>query len=117
MGAKRVVNRLILSLLGGVLIPFCYAITSGPLSTYTENRAIHDLLYVPIGWPKLLLYRLFPIGSFPFSSDMSLLLYMIGCNILFYAIVTYSFLLIRSYRSANKDERLPPPPPSFGNIN
>lgn len=99
--------------MGGVLIPFLYAIITGPLSTYIENQAIQNLLYAPIGWPKLLLYRIFPLGSFPFTNETALLIYIICCNVLFYGLITFCFLVIRSRRSNKTGER-PPSPPSFG---
>jgi hypothetical protein len=110
MRAKRVIKRLLWSLLGGILIPFCYSITMGPLSSYIESYSLQTLLYAPIGWPKLLLYRLFPLGSFPFTSDTSLLVYIVSCNILFYGLVTYCFLTIRARRRIDTTEAPPPPP-------
>lgn len=108
-GAKRVVKRLLWSLLCGVLIPFVYSITAGPLSAYVESDAVRDVLYVPIGWPKLLLYRLFPIGSFPIRNDTSLLIYIVACDIIFYGFLTFCFLTIRARRKV-KAEPAPPPP-------
>jgi hypothetical protein len=103
------------SLLGGILIPFVYLIITGPLSTLTENYALQNALYAPVGWPKLILYRLFPLGSFPFTNDTSLLVYMIACNVLFYGLLTFCFLTIRARRRAVKSE--PPQPPVFSNTN
>jgi hypothetical protein len=75
MAARIILKRLTLSLLGGVLIPFIYVVITGPLSTYIDSHAVQNILYAPIGWPKLLLYRVFPPGSFPFTSDTALLIY------------------------------------------
>ena len=52
-------KRLALSVLGGFLIPFIYAIIFGPLSTYIENRTVNWLLVMPVRWPMILLERLF----------------------------------------------------------
>jgi hypothetical protein len=88
-------KRVALSVIGGVAIPFIYSIIVGPLSTYTENDTVHWLIYVPIGWPKLVLYYLVSLNSFPFRDEDAtvLLLYIIACDILLYAFVTYLFLL------------------------
>jgi len=83
----------------------------GPLSTYIGSYSLRMLLYAPIGWPKLILEWIFPIGSFPFTNDTYLLIYIVSCNILFYGLVTFCFLTIRWRRRAVVTE---PPPPALG---
>lgn len=102
-------KRLVLSVLGGIAIPFCYTITAGPLSTYTENPTIHRMVYIPIGWPKLILYRLFPMGNLPFENEYVFMSYMLICNIVLYSLLTYFVLFALSTRNS-KIQDAPPPP-------
>lgn len=37
-------KRVVLSVIGGVAIPFIYSVIVGPLSTYTENDTLHGLI-------------------------------------------------------------------------
>ena len=105
-------KRLIGSLVGGVAIPFVYSIIVGPLSTYTENVRVHQLIYVPIGWPKLLLQYFVPLSSFPFRDEdaTTLLLYIIVSDVLLYAFLTY-VLLTGLSRATKAKSSLPPNPP------
>ncbi|HEX8493633.1 MAG TPA: hypothetical protein VF658_12370 [Pyrinomonadaceae bacterium] len=98
-----------MSVLGGIIIPFCYSITAGPLSTYTENPTVHRIVYIPIGWPKLILYRLSPTGAAAFENKYGLLPYIIICDIVLYSLLTYFFLLAFSTRKS-KIQAEPPPP-------
>jgi len=106
-------KRLLLSAIGGVIIPFCYSIIAGPLSTYTENRTLHLLLDIPIGWPRLLYFYLYP----PFSKDsfadneIAFLLYIIGCDIVLYALLVYFILWVFSKKHHYSAVQAEPPPP------
>jgi hypothetical protein len=105
-------KRLALSILGGFLIPFVYTITTAPLTTYTENLTIHHLTYIPIGWPKLILHHFIPWSSFPFRDrdETALLIYMVGCDVIFYSLITYVLLLGFAKRKTIKQTSLPPLP-------
>ena len=50
-------KRAALSLLGGVVIPFCYALIAGPLSTKIDDPGLQTLVSAPVRWPALLLER------------------------------------------------------------
>jgi hypothetical protein len=106
-------KRVVLSVIGGVAIPFIYSIIVGPLSTYTENDTLHRIIYVPIGWPKLILYYFVSLNSFPFRDEDAtvLFLYIISCDILCYAFLTY-LLLLALLRP--KKARPSPPNPQLG---
>ena len=107
-------KRLALAVICGFAIPFLYGITSGPLSTYTENETLQWLLYIPIGWPRLILQRLVPLDTFPFRDDDStaLLIFIIGSDLVFYGLLSYSVLwaLSLSRRSRIRERNVRPPP-------
>ena len=100
-------KRLALSLLGGIAIPFVYAIIVGPLSTYIANESLNHYLSYPIRWPILILYRLFLTDVL--SNEGLLLLLIIGCNVFLYTLLTYCVLLVFSRRKQT-EPKLPPPP-------
>ena len=102
-------KRLALSLVGGVLLPFLYSIIVGPLTPYLKNhRTLDFLAMVPVRWPILLLYQL---RVMPFESEVSLLLYMISCNVIFYGSLIYFLHFALSKRK--EGNRLPPGPDFF----
>lgn len=107
-------KRIALSVIGGFVIPFAYAVIVGPLTAYTKNEAVLRFSYVPIGWPRLILQRIVPLNSFPFrdTDTVALLIYMIVCDVVLYALLTY-FLLWRFSRRKNDESLVPPNPPSF----
>ena len=107
-------KRLAVAIISGFAIPFLYAITVGPLSTYTENKSLHWLSYIPIGWPKIILQRLIPLNTFPFRDEdsTSLLIYIIGSNVVLYGLLSYLVLsgLSLSKRTRRTEHNVPPPP-------
>jgi hypothetical protein len=108
-------KRLLLSVLGGFAIPFLYAITTGPLSLYIASERINYLLWIPIGWPKILYLYLFPPYSShsPHLDDSTLLIVIITCDVLLYGSLTYLLLWIRMGRKPTAYTE-PPPPHIFG---
>ena len=66
--------------------------------------------YIPIGWPKLLLMYIIPLDSFPFRNEdgTALLLYIIGCDVVLYASLTY-FLLFALFVRKKADHSPPMP--------
>jgi hypothetical protein len=108
-------KRLLLSLLGGFVIPLLYAIIVGPLSTYTESWRIKYILWAPIGWPRILQFYLFssPFGPGQRIGDATFAVIQIACDVALYGSLTYIFLLTRSLRK-RKSYTGPPPPPVFG---
>lgn len=107
-------KRLFLSIVGGFGIPFLYTVTAGPLFPYTGDERINYLLWIPIGWPRILYFYLVR----PFSNralnieDDALLGTMIACNVILYGSLTYSLLLLRSFRKV-KAHTGPPAAPIF----
>jgi hypothetical protein len=105
-------ERLALSVIGGVAIPFVLAITLGPLSNYTENRTLRLVMGIPTGWPRLLYFRLFP----PYARDsfaenkVAFLLFILVCDIALYTLITYCALSIWAFRKKSRLSELPPPP-------
>ena len=107
-------KRLLLSVVGGFGIPFLYIVIAGPLFPYIRDERINYLVWIPIGWPKVLYFYVF----LRFSNralnleDDALLVIMIACNVILYGALTYSLLLLRSFRKA-KVHAEPPPAPIF----
>ena len=99
-------KRLAVSIVGGITIPLLYGAIAGPLSTYIENDTLNHYLGYPVRWPILLLQRLFPIGI-P-DNEVGLFLFIIGCDVFLYTLLTYCFLLAFTKPKAPSD--LPPPP-------
>ena len=80
-------KRLALSVGGGFLMPFLYGVIVGPLTPYIKfNSTINFLAMVPVRWPILLLHKL---TVMPFESELSLLLYIVSCNVIFYGSLIY----------------------------
>jgi len=104
-------KRLLLSIGCGLLIPFLYTIAMGPLSTRIENYWLHEALYIPIGWPRLFLQRVLPLGSFPFrdSDAITLLLFIIVCDVTLYGCLSYFFFWWFSQRRGRQVETPPGP--------
>ena len=110
----HVKTRVALSVLSGLGFPFCYAIVTGPPSTYVEDPRIRLLLGLPIGWPRLLYsYILSPfIGNSLLDNENSLFLFIIGCDVFLYTFVAYFVLFAFSlFRRAEFKCDAPPPPP------
>jgi hypothetical protein len=102
-------KRFALAVVGGFLVPFCYAIIAAPLSAYIANPALDRALMYPVRWPMLLLFR---FGYLPFESEIVLLIYLIGCNVFVYSLLCY-FLLWRFVRRKRSGQLMPPEPPSL----
>jgi len=101
-------KRLALSVFGGFVLPFAYAIIAVTLSPYVKSETLNLLAKYPVQWPLLILYRL----GFPVQKDIATVLYIAGCNVLLYTLLTYSFLLVVLKRKTI--ESVPPPnPPPF----
>ena len=106
-------KRLALAVICGFAIPFLYSVIFGPLSTYIRSDTLDQLVYVPIGWPKLILMRLVPLNAFPFRDGDStfLLIYIISCNVILYGLLSYLLLLGFSLSRRGRVLRLRVPPP------
>src|SRR6266404_8181365 len=108
-------KRLILAVICGFAIAFLYAVISGPLSTYIGNETLRWLLYLPIGWPKLILQRLVPLNAFPFRDEDStaLLIYIVGSDVVLYSLLSYFGLLgLSLLRRSRREKHDSPPPPT-----
>ncbi len=96
-------KRLALSVLSGFLLPFLYSIIVGPLTPYIKhNETLDFLAMVPVRWPIILLYRL---GVFPFESELWLMLYIVGCDVILYSSITYVVLFALSKRKTTNRKR------------
>src|SRR2546425_1097220 len=103
-------KRLALSVICGFVIPFLYSVIVGPLTPYIKNPALDELATYPVRWPIIIPLRL---GFVPFGeNETALLVYIIGCNVFLYSLLSY-FLLWRFFRRKRAAPRLPPDPPSF----
>jgi len=105
-------KRAALSVLCGVTFPFCYAIVTGPLSTFVEDSRIQFLLNIPIAWPRLLyFYFAVPfIGDSLVVNETAFLLYIIGCDVFLYTLLTYCTSLAFPFTRVAIKEDSPPPP-------
>jgi len=110
-------KRLILSLVGGFVIPFLYTLIVGPLTNYIENYRLRQLLGYPVRWPVIILQETLPLDSFPFrDEDLGFLLVLvIACDVIVYGIVTY-ILLWRFWKPKTKESGPPPEPPRFESL-
>ena len=104
-------KRLLLSVLGGFVIPFLYTALFGPLSLYTHSERINHLLWIPIGWPQILYFYLFsPLSvNAPHIADNTLFIIQIVCDVTLYGTLTYIFLLMRSLKKPTTYDEPPPP--------
>ena len=102
-------KRLVLSVVGGFVIPFLYSIIVGPLTPYIKNPTLNQLAMYPVRWPILILFRL---GFVPFENEIALLLYIIICDVCLYSLLSY-FLLWRFSKRKKTAQSLPPNPPPF----
>ena len=101
-------KRLALSLLAGFVFPFGYAMLAAMLSPYVKSETLNLLAGYPVLWPLMILYRF----GFPVERNVTTLLYLAGCNVLLYTLLTYWFLWATSKRKTR--ESVPPPnPPTF----
>ncbi len=107
-------KRLLLSVLGGFIVPFLIAVTTGPLSTYTRDRTINFWLDLPTGWPRILYFGLTgPLSPHPLANDeTAFLIYIIGCDVLLYSMLTYAFLWMFSIMRRRELSYDQPPPPN-----
>ena len=107
-------KRLILSVIGGVAIPFLYSITAGPLTNYIENPSLRQLASYPVRWPIIVLEYFLPLDSFPFRDENQtfLLLFIIVSDVLLYSLLTY-IVLLRFWKRKTPQLKLPPDPPRF----
>src|SRR4051812_15102371 len=107
-------KRLALSVVGGFAIPFLDTIIIGPASLYIESRTLNRFAEYPVRWPILILYRfasLNSLGSFPFrDQDATIMVaYIVICDVVLYAILTYFLLWAFSKRKSKVDDSPPQP--------
>jgi hypothetical protein len=84
------------SLLGGVLIPFCYVMGLAQLETLiAPNR--RKAFQTPIAWPRAIYFYFFPPGyvesTFGEFSPI-LLLFLVVFNVILYTLISYCLLSI-----------------------
>ena len=101
-------KRLALSVLAGFVFPFGYGFIAAIFSPYVKSKAFDLVAGYPVRWPLIILYRF----GFPVEKNITTLLYVAGCNVLLYTLLTYCFLWGTSKRKTR--ESVPPPnPPTF----
>lgn len=92
-------KTLALSVIGGVLIPFCCAVAAGLIINYTGDTNIASALFVPVTWPRILYTDLFLLrgGSSIFGDEeIDLWAFLVVGNLLLYGLLTYLALWARS---------------------
>jgi len=101
-------KRLALSVLAGFVFPFGYGMIAAMLSPYVKSETLNLLAGYPVLWPLMILYRF----GFPVEKNVTTLLYVAGCNVMLYTLLTYWFLWATSKSKPRKS--VPPPnPPTF----
>ena len=107
-------KRLILSVIGGVAIPFLYSITVGPLTNYIQSPSLRQLTSYPVRWPIIILEYFLPLDSFPFRDENQtfLFLFIIVSDVLVYSLLTY-IVLLRFWKPKTPHIKPPPDPPRF----
>ncbi len=109
-------KRVALSVAAGFLIPFVYAATTGPLSVHIQSERVNYLLWLPVGWPKVLhrlLLSLLPYHTLQLD-DTTLLVIIIACDVALYGSLTYMLLLVRAHAKPREYDEPPPPAASGG---
>lgn len=105
------IERLLVSLAGGILVPFGYFLLILPLVELTGSlgfsMALHQVLFMPLFWPQYLYIFLFGLTG----NQTINILFLVACNIILYGLITYA-VLSALYRKRVQPE-LPPPPPQF----
>jgi|SRR5687767_2305225 len=103
-------KRLALSVFGGFVIPSTYTVLAATVRPYLKSETLDQLAGYPIRWPLLILRSL----GFPGELDIATLLYLIGCNVFLYTLLTYCVLW--GILKRKTIESVPPPnPPPFVN--
>ena len=115
-------KRLALSVVGGFAIPFLYSIIIGPASVYINSQALNRFAEYPVRWPILILYRFVSfdsLGSFPFRDQDATIMfaYIVICDVVLYASLTYFLLWAFSKRRRKAYESPPYPPDLINNEN
>ena len=100
-------KRLALSVLAGFVFPFSYVMIAATLSPYVKSEALNQLARYPVQWPLMILY----LFGFPVEKNVITLLYLAGCNVVLFTLLTYCFLWATSKRKPR--ESVPPPKPPF----
>jgi hypothetical protein len=85
------IKKLVISLVGGIIVPFSYLLIAAPLADNIDSPAIQLLLLMPLVWPGYL---------------WSNLTFLIVCDILLYGLITYAV-----FQAVTKEAVRPPPPP------
>jgi hypothetical protein len=101
------IKRLLISLTGGIFVPFGYFLLIVPSIELSKSSTLAATLFMPLAWPKVLYIFLF--GSA--GSQTTNILFLIVCNVIMYGLITYAvlFALLRE----KSPPEMPPPPPQF----
>ena len=104
-------KRFALSLLSGILWPFCYAIATGLLSAYIDNARLRSLLNIPIVWPRVLYVHFWALntGGSIAISETSLFVFIVVCDVFVYTMLAY-FVLLVFFKRVEEKPAAPPLP-------
>lgn len=100
-------KRWVISLAGGILVPFGYLLLIIPFIELFKSLAIGTLLLLPLIWPRFLYIYLFGLRG----NQVIFVLFIIICDIILYTLITYAV----THKLCREKPRpvLPPPPPQF----
>lgn len=101
------IKRLLVSLIGGILLPFSYFLLVVPLIELFRSKTIGALLLMPLVWPSVLYIFLFGATK----NQAINVLFTIICDVILYGLVTYGVLL--ALHKERERPEAPPPPPQF----
>ena len=102
-----VTKRLLISLTGGILLPFGYFLLIVPFIELTKSLTIGRVLLIPLVWSSFLYLLLF--GSE--GSQTTYVLFTVVCDVILYGLITYAVLF--ALQREKPQPKLPPPPPQF----
>jgi len=114
MKAKRIIARLLLSLVGGTALFLAVTIATGVLSTYYPYDSFaHTLLMLPSRWPRYAYVYLSPASLKPslYFDHTASLVALIACDVAFYSLIVFSLTVLFSAARRRRVSDDPPPPP------
>lgn len=101
------IKRLLISVTGGILVPFSYFLLIFPLIELIKSQALGAVLLMPLIWPRVLYILLF--GSA--GNQTTYVMFTIVCDVILYGLITYAVLL--ALFGKKPQLKPPPPPPQF----
>ena len=107
-------KRIVAAAICGFAIALIFASIGRLLSNFTDSEALKWLLWVPVGWPTLILAYFLPTNAIRIRDEYrsAILIYIVAANVLLYGLFSYFVLLGLSLsgKSRQAQNNVPPPP-------